>query len=108
MLENTVNIYTPNYVDYEKLNETCSVYSNTTPVMTLRKGMNSAISSHEMRNGSVSTNSEYRQHNFSSNWLLYNEDKAELIRRNLTPPISSADTGYFSLIQDQEAECILW
>ncbi|OXU30706.1 hypothetical protein TSAR_012774 [Trichomalopsis sarcophagae] len=107
VLENTLNICTPNYVDYEKLNETCSVYSNTAPVMTLRKGINSAISSQEMRNASASTNSEFRQHNFSSNCLLYNEDGAELIRRNLTPPISSADTGYFSLTQESDAEYIL-
>jgi hypothetical protein len=107
-LENTLNLCTTNYVDYTKLNETCCVYSNKTPVMTLRKGLNSVPSALENQHGGNGSNStEYRQHNFASNWLLYNDDTNSNMnakRKNLDQTASTSLPTFCSV--DQRSDVI--
>ncbi|XP_014230929.1 uncharacterized protein LOC106655194 [Trichogramma pretiosum] len=72
-LENTLNLCSSNYIDYSKVNETScvSVFSTTrAPVMTFRRGESSVPATQEP----ISGPGEQRQHNFVSNWLLYDND----------------------------------
>ncbi|KAJ8686315.1 hypothetical protein QAD02_022109 [Eretmocerus hayati] len=71
-LENTLNLCTPNYVDFSKLNETCSVYSNTAPVMTLRKSSDLLPTTLESKD--CIQNSDYHHSDFASSSLLFSEE----------------------------------
>ena len=65
-LENILNISANDQINYSKLKETCCVYTNKTPVMTLRRGFSSA------QNQDNWFKVENRRPSFVSKWLLYN------------------------------------